>query len=197
MRRVPPQISERLRAAADLFAERGLDKSRIDEVAEVTGVPKATLYYYFDGKADILAFLLEDLLQETSRAVSAVAATSKPAAERLEDVIHAQIEIMARRPAVCRALIGELGRAGRMPTIADMINVAYQKPVEALLVAGATDGSLAPQSDPRAASIALFGAVTIGALMYLVNDHRLDGAAVGSALHSVVIEGLRPRREDQ
>ena len=64
MRKIPRQISDRLPAAADLFAEKGLNDSKIEDVAAVTGVPKATLYYYFAGKEDILAFLLEDLLKD-------------------------------------------------------------------------------------------------------------------------------------
>lgn len=197
MRKVPRQISERLPAAADLFAEKGLNDSKIEDVAAVTGVPKATLYYYFSGKEDILAFLLEDLLREISDAVTAIVQTEGTGAERLDGVIHAQLRAMARRPAVCRALIGELGRAGRMPVIADMINTAYQQPVEALLVAGAADGSLVAQRDPRSTSIALFGAVTISALMYLVTSDRLDETLVAGTLHAIMFDGLRPRPEEQ
>nr|WP_292990535.1 TetR family transcriptional regulator [Mycobacterium sp.] len=162
-----------------------------------TGVPKATLYYYFAGKEDILAFLLEDLLQEISDAVIAIVQVDGTGAERLDEVIHAQLGAMARRPAVCRALIGELGRAGRMPVIAEMISTAYQQPVEALLVAGAADGSLLAQPDPRATSIALFGAVTVSALMYLVTRDHLDETLVAGALHGVMFDGLRPRPDDQ
>lgn len=50
MRRIPRQIAERLPAAADLFADKGLNDSKIEDVAAATGVPKATLYYYFAGK---------------------------------------------------------------------------------------------------------------------------------------------------
>ena len=50
MRRIPRQIADRLPAAADLFAEKGLNDSKIEDVAAATGVPKATLYYYFAGK---------------------------------------------------------------------------------------------------------------------------------------------------
>lgn len=197
MRKVPHQISERLPAAADLFAEKGLNDSKIEDVAAVTGVPKATLYYYFSGKEDILAFLLEDLLQEISDAVTAIVESEGTGAERLDGVIHAQLRAMAHRPAVCRALIGELGRAGRMPVIAEMISTAYERPVEALLVAGAADGSLAAQPDPRSTSIALFGAVTVSALMYLVTSDHLDETLVAGTLHSVMFDGLRPRPEDQ
>lgn len=59
MRKIPAQISERLPAAAELFAERGLNDTKIEDVAATTGIAKATLYYYFAGKEEILAFLLE------------------------------------------------------------------------------------------------------------------------------------------
>ena len=197
MSKVPRQIHERLSAAADLFAEKGLNDSKIDDVAAVTGVPKATLYYYFSGKEEILAFLLEDLLRDIADAVAAIVHTDGTGAERLELVIRAQLRAMAQRPAVCRALIGELGRAGRMPVIAEMINTAYQQPVEALLVAGARDGSLVKQPDAQSTSIALFGAVTINALMYLVTDHHLDETVVADTLYAVIFDGLRPRQGDQ
>jgi hypothetical protein len=100
---------------------------------------------------------------------------------------------MAERPAVCRALIGELGRAARMPVIADMIGTAYLKPVENLLIAGASDGSLVAQHDPRSAAIALFGAVTTSAITYLVTDNTLDEALVARTIQSILLEGLRPR----
>lgn len=197
MRKIPRQISERLSAAADLFAEKGLNDSKIEDVAAVTGVPKATLYYYFAGKEEILAFLLEDLLKDIAEAVNAIVHTDGTGAERLELVIRAQLRAMAQRPAVCHALINELGRAARMPVIAEMINTAYQKPVEALLLAGARDGSLVEQPDARSTSIALFGAVTINALMYLVTDHHLDETVVADTLYAVMFNGLRPRQGDE
>ncbi len=197
MRRIPRQIAERLPAAADLFADKGLNDSKIEDVAAATGVPKATLYYYFAGKEEILAFLLEDLLKDISDAVTAIVQTDGTGAERLELVIRAQLRAMAQRPAVCRALIGELGRAARMPVIADMINTAYQRPVEALLIAGARDGSLVAQTDARSTSIALFGAVTINALMYLVTESQLNETVVAGTLTAVMFDGLRPRSGDQ
>ena len=129
--------------------------------------------------------------------MTAIVHTGGTGAERLELVIRAQLRAMAQRPAVCRALIGELGRAARMPAIAEMINTAYQQPVETLLIEGARDGSLVAQPDARSTSIALFGAVTINALMYLVTDNHLDETVVASTLSAVMFDGLRPRTGDQ
>jgi TetR/AcrR family transcriptional regulator len=125
--------------------------------------------------------------------VAAIVHADGTGAERLGGVISAQLRVMAQRPAVCRALIGELGRAARMPVIADMISTAYQKPVETLLNAGASDGSLVAQHDPRSAAIALFGAVTTSALTYLISDDTLDEALVARTIQTIMFDGLRPR----
>jgi AcrR family transcriptional regulator len=192
MREVPAQIADRLPAAAALFAERGLNDTKIEDVAAATGVPKATLYYYFAGKEAILAFLLEDVLHVIAREVSSVLDSGGSGADRLRRVIAAQLRVMAQRPASCRALIGELGRAARMPVIADKIGTAYLQPVEVLLHAGAADGSLAV-TDARAAATALFGAVTITALTYLVTGEPLDEDLLTCTIDDVLFSGLRPR----
>jgi AcrR family transcriptional regulator len=193
MRKIPAQISDRLPAAAELFAERGLNDTKIEDVAATTGIAKATLYYYFAGKEEILAFLLEDVLQHVADEVTAIVEADGAAAQRLHAVISAQLRVMAQRPAVCRALIGELGRAARMPVIADMIGTAYVEPVETLLRAGAADGSLVALDKPRAAAIALFGAVTTSALTYLVTDETLDEGLIARTIHDIAFIGLRPR----
>ena len=193
MRKIPAQIADRLPAAAELFAERGLNDTKIEDVAATTGIAKATLYYYFAGKEEILAFLLEDVLQHVADEVTAIVEADGTAAQRLHAVISAQLRVMAQRPAVCRALIGELGRAARMPVIADMISTAYFEPVETLLRAGAADGSLVALDKPRAVASALFGAVTISALTYLITDDALNEDLIARTIHDVVFTGLRPR----
>ena len=62
MKPLPVQLASKIYAASELIAERGLDDTKIEDIAEVTGIPVSTLYYHFRGKAEILAFLLNDLL---------------------------------------------------------------------------------------------------------------------------------------
>lgn len=193
MRTVPSQIAARLPAAAELFADRGLDNTKIEDVAAATGIPKATLYYYFSGKEEILAFLLNDALLRVADEVAIAVQSEDTAAQRLSDVISAQLRVMADQPAVCRALVGDLGRAGRMPAIAEMIHSAYYQPVEALLLEGAADGTLLDQAQPKAVAMAIFGAVTISALSYLVTNQPLDEARIARAVTDLILDGLRTR----
>lgn len=191
MRAVPSSIAARLPAAAALFAERGLDATKIEEVAAATGVPKATLYYYFSGKEEILAFLFHDTLRHMADQVRLAAEQDGTAAERLVSVVRAQLTVMSEQPAVCRALLGELGRAGRMPAIAGALRDAYHEPVARVLREGATDGSLAAVADVDAAALVIFGAVTVTGLSHLVGGDSIAVEAASHALATVLLDGLR------
>ena len=58
---MPASLANKLYAAADVVANSGLVNMKIEDIAAASGVPKATLYYYFTGKEEILSFLFRDL----------------------------------------------------------------------------------------------------------------------------------------
>ncbi|HET9733531.1 MAG TPA: TetR/AcrR family transcriptional regulator [Acidimicrobiales bacterium] len=190
MRTVPTSIAAKLPRAAELIAERGLDQTKIEELAEVTGIPKATLYYYFTGKEEILVFLLRDLLTQVADAVAIGAESEGSAAERLAVVVRAQLEVMADQPAVWRALIADLGRAARMPELAAALVSAYYAPLERLLTEGAADGSLRAVEDPAATSMAIFGAATVAGLHHLLAGEPLDAERMASQVIAFVLRGV-------
>lgn len=191
MRTLPSTIAAKLTAAAELFAERGVDETKMEDVAQATGVPKATLYYYFAGKEELLAHLLADALQAISDAVHVALDGPGVAADRLRGVVAAQVDVMNDHPAVCRALLSELGRAGRIPEIAEAIADAYYRPVARVLAEGAADGSLRPVDDHDDALMAVFGAVTIMGLHHLVRGERIPAAAV-ERVTDLLMRGLGP-----
>jgi AcrR family transcriptional regulator len=190
MRAVPDGIAERLEAAAVVFADHGFDQTRIEQLAEATGIPRATLYYYFAGKEDILAWLLRRMLAEMAEAVAAAAAGPGTARQRLEAVLRAKVEVQARHPATGRALMADLGRAGRIPEIAAAIQAAFHQPVRRLLAEGEADGSLRPVGDPETTASAVYGAITMAGAHYLVADNRLDPGRVATEVTTFILAGL-------
>lgn len=193
MREVPTTIAQKLGPAAALFADRGLDQTKMEDVASATGVPKATLYYYFSGKEDLLAFLLRDALTAVADAVAIAVDGEGDARQRLTRVLAAQLDVMADQPAVCRALIADLGRAGRIPDIAQAIADAFYRPVERLLREGAEEQSLRALADPTTAAVAIFGAVTISGLSHLVLGGGVPVRQVVAQLSDLLLAGLDPR----
>jgi AcrR family transcriptional regulator len=191
LRPLPNPLRERLELAVSAFAEKGFEATRMEDVAEVTGVPKATLYYHFQGKEQILAWLLADLLRDVAEAVQRAIAVPGSALQRLEAIVRAQLEVMAARPDACRVLLFDVSRAGRIPEIAVAIGDAFLLPVARLLAEGRADGSIGGSVDDEATSAAIYGAVTVTGLHHLLAHQSLDAGRVGDIVVGLLSRGLR------
>jgi len=64
IRNAPEAKSKILRAAQKLFAEKGFDGARVDDIAAEAGVNKALIYYYFKSKRNLLEELFSNLIEE-------------------------------------------------------------------------------------------------------------------------------------
>ena len=177
-------------AAAELFAEYGLDGTKMEDIAAATGVPKATLYYYFDGKEAVLAFLFAEILDEVGRAVDGARYGDRPAVERLRDVVLAHLQVFVDFPAASRALQFDLGRAARIPTIAERIDGAFIGPVRELLAEGAADGSLKAVRHPGTVATAILGAVTTVGLNTLTVGRKRNVPEVADDVLDTVLLGI-------
>jgi TetR/AcrR family transcriptional regulator len=159
VRAIPDDMAVKVMAAADLFAERGLDGATMSDIAAATGIPRATLYYHFDGKEAVFACLCDQVFGEFEHAVAVALSEPGPAADRLDRVVHAQLTCYAAHPAAFLAIHLDLGRAVRRAEIGERAARAYLRPVAKLLKEGESDGSIHPVANPSAIAAALLGAV--------------------------------------
>lgn len=78
-----------LDAAFRVFAERGYRATRLEEVAEAVGVTKGAIYYYFDGKEDLLRrAVLSRHRAIFAQVAEALAAEPAPAAAKIRFVLR-------------------------------------------------------------------------------------------------------------
>jgi AcrR family transcriptional regulator len=182
-------MAERLARAAGAFAEQGFESATIDDIASATGIPRATLYYHFRSKENVLGFLLQSMLDETTAAVEAAVASKAKTSVRLRRVIEAHLTVMAANPATARLLVGNLIDVGGLADIAAAVKSCVRDPVARLLREGIEDGSFRAVDVDRTTS-ALFGAVVVTGLRELVVAEGLDVAAVADAVSILVVEGL-------
>jgi AcrR family transcriptional regulator len=102
-----------LRAAEALFAENGFDATSVGSVAEAAGVNKALIYYYFEGKDDLLASLFEDLAAAV-RERSGTPASSAGLREKVAD----EVAFLAdRRRALALLLMQALREGDEAPAL--------------------------------------------------------------------------------
>lgn len=197
IRPLPDDLAERIDLAAQVFADNGLDATRIEHLAKATGIPRATLYYYFPGKEHILAHLLSRTLRQMTVKLSAAGAEPGTGRERLARLAREHLVFIGGHGPTYRLLFAELGRAASLVDIAAGVDLAIMSPIREALRDGQRDGSL-HVDDIGAATSIVYGAVLITGMQHLLigSDRQLEDRA--TALLGVILSGIgttpKPRR---
>ena len=96
-RRTKATRQKLLEAARDVFAEKGMDLTRIDEISERADVGKGTFYYYFKGKPQIVKELIKSILGELTAAIEEKCKGVADVQSLLHNLIGAHIEFFSNR----------------------------------------------------------------------------------------------------
>ncbi|WP_296640067.1 TetR family transcriptional regulator [Roseinatronobacter sp.] len=81
-----------LHAAAAVFAEAGMDKASMAQIAGRADVSKALLYHYYPGKDALIFDIIRTHLMELDAAIAAAEDASLPPRDRLRALVHAVLE---------------------------------------------------------------------------------------------------------
>jgi AcrR family transcriptional regulator len=175
-----------LEAAADVFAERGIDGSSIDAVAEAADRTSGAVYDHFGGKEGLLFALLQRWLDDVAVVIDAEVATARD----LDEVLGALWRNVASPPPGRErwiALEHELWSwAARHPSARDHLARRYRGLWTALEQAAAHwEGA-----EPVPGS----GAAVTGALLGLAMMRRVDPTAIDDAMAVAVLRSAVTRR---
>jgi AcrR family transcriptional regulator len=192
MKQPPEDLVQKLIEASNQFVGTGLNLS-IDEVAKAADVPRATLYYYFSGKDDLVNFYLSYKLDSMSEAMQKAAASEGTVVERLDRCIRAVLHSMAAQPALCTELPEALRRAkDNFSEVALKADAVMRQPIRDLLIEGAANGELSVP-DLDLVIDAINGAVGQVALIRLTKTGELDADGVADTLIPLIVSGLATR----
>jgi AcrR family transcriptional regulator len=118
-RRKEARPAEIMAAGLEIFAERGFAAARLEDVAERAGVSKATIYLYFESKADLFAAIVRDIATPRFEEMEAMlAAYDGPSASLLAFVIgkFREITTETQLPSLAKIILSE---ATNFPEIRD------------------------------------------------------------------------------
>jgi AcrR family transcriptional regulator len=88
-------------AAAELFAREGFGATSLDEIAEVLGASKASLYYHIKNKEEILRLIFLTVLNVSEEPLRQIVEGNLPPREKLCRAIEHQASVAAdRSPAM-------------------------------------------------------------------------------------------------
>lgn len=86
-----------LDAARAVFAERGMDLTRIDEITERADVGKGTFYYHFKSKEGLIKELIKSVLGELANAIDEKCSGISDLTNLLDTIIAVHIEFFSNR----------------------------------------------------------------------------------------------------
>lgn len=112
---------EILDAARDLFASKGFEATRMDEVAAAVGVTKPAVYRYFPGKDQLISALLEEDLATPSRAINSWIAEHPGPVGDIVEGFSRRLGAMQVTGMTRGYLVLAMDEAGRRPEIAEFI----------------------------------------------------------------------------
>lgn len=98
-----------LRAAEELFVERGLDGVSVSDIAKKSGTTKGHLYYYFENKEQLFDAVLKEHLDAQRDMLSGVALTAGGDVKgRIHDALDAYIDFIEKNPGFPRLIQREM-----------------------------------------------------------------------------------------
>jgi TetR/AcrR family transcriptional regulator len=100
-----------LDAAEALFAERGFDATRLEDVAERVGIRRASIVYHFRDKRELYDAVLASVFGDFRKRLAAVLDAEGPWQARAEAAIAAWVDYVGARPSLARLLLREVASA--------------------------------------------------------------------------------------
>jgi TetR/AcrR family transcriptional regulator len=191
MKKIPEDLADKLYSASDRFLAQGQDV-RIDQVAETVDVPRATLYYYFSGKDDLVTFLMNEKLDRVAGAVEKARAGEGEPVDRFEQALTAVTREFASNPAICLNMATAMSRMEDMAEMMLAADRAVMAPLRELLIEARVLGQVdIPDIDLALSS--LIGGINMAVLQRHTMGGELDLETLPAALVSQLLNGIRPR----
>ncbi len=198
-RRPADRPAEILSAALEVFAERGFQAARLEEVAKRAGVSKGALYLYFETKADLFRAVVTDAISPNIEHVKGLASAPVP----FEQAVRMGVGMLARKVVTDRRITGVvklvIAESRNHPELATIWFETVVQPgvqlISGLIEAAQARGEVRA-GDPRLFAFGLMGPMVLSMVwretFEPVGAEALDVPALAEQHLDTVLKGMRP-----
>jgi TetR/AcrR family fatty acid metabolism transcriptional regulator len=192
----PPDVAPKrdaiLRAAIDVFAERGFFNSQVADIARSAGVAAGTVYLYFRSKDDLLVSIFERTMKEALAEGRSVAAATPDPAERLRRLARVHLARLGRDRNLAVVFQVELRQSTKfMEQFSSTLLRDYLGLIRSAIADGQRDGIFRANVNPTAGAKILFGALDEMATNWMLSRRRYSLEAEADLVLDLFINGAR------
>ena len=110
-----------IEAAKQVFVEKGLENAKMQNIADVAGISRTTLNYYYRTKENLFYKIIEEILEDIiPHFESLLSKDNLSFQERLSNIIDVYSDFLSRNHAVPRFVVMEIQRNPK--TLFDFVN---------------------------------------------------------------------------
>jgi len=184
-------------AAALIFRSKGYEATTPADIAEAVGLNRASLYYYFSTKEELLIELISEPLLDNTARLARIVASDDPMASKVEKAI---VDLMGAYDIHYPALsiyfqerLDQLLHDAEDPRFARLHEAEreYLDLWTKLLADARAQGQLRFEGSPRLVSLAVLGMI-IGASRWYDAEGPLSAAEIGKLLAHLLFNGFQP-----
>jgi AcrR family transcriptional regulator len=171
--------------AAQLFTARGYYSVSVEDIAEASGIGKATLYHYFKSREEILLAMHELIADEMLSHADQLRSEAISVRDALRSSIVMMLSMIRDRPGYVRVFFEHYRELSRpLQTKIMARRDEYASFIEGLIRSGIDEGECRPV-DPHLATLALFGMTNWSYQWY-----RASGPASVEAIADIFVDVL-------
>lgn len=163
-----------LDAASEVFAEKGVHETRMDDIVKKSGLSKGTLYWYFKNKDEIVLNIFERIFSREFAELENLVDADGTATERLLHFADRTSEDIKRMLRLMPLAYEFMGWAFRKKFVQDAFKLYINKFMDILVpvIQQGIDSGEFRAIDPQSAAITL-GAIFEGTILLWVYDNHL------------------------
>ncbi len=183
-----------LRAAIDVFAERGYFNAQVADVARAAGVAAGTVYLYFRSKDDLLVSIFERTMRECLARGRASAAAGANAADRLRRFAELHLAHLGRDRNLAIVFQVELRQSTKfMERFSATLLRDYLGLIRDAIVDGQRHGLIRTDLNPTLAAKVFFGGLDEMATNWILSRRRYSLEADANTVVDLFLNGARIR----
>ncbi len=188
-----------LRAAVEVFAERGFHRTRVSDIAKKAGVAYGLIYHYFDSKDHVLNCIFEEnwaIFLKILRDYQVNPETTAP--QKLSAIAALLIDAYQVAPSTIQVIIQEISRSDRF-IHAEKVSAFTEAfgLVKEIIAQGQERAEIRDGIDPEVAAYVFFGALeticTGFMLKAIPSGTPADAARVKRTVDEILLAGLAVR----
>jgi AcrR family transcriptional regulator len=197
-RRAPAETRrEVIQAAIAEFAAKGFAGARVDDIAARMRTTKRMIYYYFGGKAQLYAAVLEHVYGRMRDAEQALQIDTRPAMEALRRLVEVTFDHHAQHPEFVRLVSVENIQEARIVAASGTIparNAAIIGTLRDLIARGQAEGVFRDGLDALDLHMLISGfcfyRISNRHTLHAIYGRPMDTAATTAAHRGMIVEAV-------